>query len=163
MDSPGAAAAGVATPARISAVARTPTTPAAPRTVPSNTSDGTVTAPGADLRSALVQLNGDPLSTSPRTRPAQGKKIDFSSEAVRSERARLSALRNDFKAWLRANAPTASVTSEYDISLNAVAVKLGSESLSTIARAPQVRTAQYQFRYQPVADDPNLSLITAVT
>src|SRR6266511_1891892 len=132
------------------------------RTVPSNTSDGTVTAPGADLRSALVQLNGDPLSTSPRTRPAQGKKIDFSSEAVRSERARLSALRNDFKAWLRANAPTASVTSEYDISLNAVAVKLGSESLSTIARAPQVRTAQYQFRYQPVADDPDLSLIIAV-
>jgi len=132
------------------------------RTVPSNTSDGTVTAPGADLRSALVQLNGDPLSTSPRTRPAQGKKIDFSSEAVRSERARLSALRNDFKAWLRANAPTASVTSEYDISLNAVAVKLGSESLSTIARAPQVRTAQYQFRYQPVADDPDLSLISAV-
>src|SRR6266511_4002548 len=111
------------------------------RTVPSNTSDGTVTAPGADLRSALVQLNGDPLSTSPRTRPAQ---------------------RNDFKAWLRANAPTASVTSEYDISLNAVAVKLGSESLSTIARAPQVRTAQYQFRYQPVADDPDLSLISAV-
>jgi subtilisin family serine protease len=111
---------------------------------------------------ALVQLNGDPLSTSPRTHPAQGKKIDFASNGVKSERARLSALRNDFKSWLRANAPKAQVTSEYDVSLNAVAVKLNGESLTTIQAAPQVRSAQYQSVYLPAAADPDLSLISAV-
>jgi minor extracellular serine protease Vpr len=111
---------------------------------------------------ALVQLNGDPLSTSPRTHPAQGKKIDFASNGVKSERSRLSALRNDFKSWLRTNAPKAKVTSEYDISLNAVAVQLNGESLSSIAAAPQVRTAQYQSVYHPLDADPDLSLIHAV-
>ena len=33
-------------------------------------------------------------------------------------------MRNDYKAWLRANAPQAKVTGEFDISLNAVAVQL---------------------------------------
>ena len=56
-----------------------------------------------DTSSALVQLNGDPLSTYVRTKPAQGKKIDFNGNAVKSYRAQLSALRNDYKAWLRAN------------------------------------------------------------
>jgi minor extracellular serine protease Vpr len=128
----------------------------------SNTSDGPQPATGVDTGSALVRLIGDPLSTSTRTRPAQGKKIDFNSTAVRSERARLSALRNDFKSWLRANAPNAKVTSEYDISLNAVAVKLNGESLSTVASAPQVVQATYQSTYRPLAADPDLALINAV-
>jgi minor extracellular serine protease Vpr len=77
-------------------------------------------APTVDTSSAIVQLNGDPLSTYVKTKPA--KKIDFSSSTVKSYRAQLSALRNDFKRWLRANAPAAKVTGEFDISLNAVAV-----------------------------------------
>jgi hypothetical protein len=32
-----------------------------------------------DTSSALVQLDGDPLSTSVKTKPAHGKKIDFSN------------------------------------------------------------------------------------
>lgn len=116
-----------------------------------------------DRSAAIVQLAGDPLATAVRTRPAQGKKIDFSSQGVKSERARLSALRNDFKQWLRANAPKAKVTSEYDISLNAVAVKLNGESLTKIASAPRARSAQYQGLYSKLADDlsvdPDLALI----
>jgi minor extracellular serine protease Vpr len=127
-----------------------------------NNADAPPTTSSVDNSVALVQLNGDPLSTSPRTHPAQGKKIDFASNGVKSERARLSALRNDFKSWLRANAPKAQVTSEYDISVNAVAVKLNGESLSTIQAAPQVRSAQYQSVYRPAAADPDLSLISAV-
>jgi minor extracellular serine protease Vpr len=126
------------------------------------TSDATVTRPAEDTEYALVQLNGEPLATYTKTKPAQGKKIDFSSNTVKSYRAQLSALRNDFKQWLRANAPKAKVTGEFDLSLNAVAVKLNGESLSTVAAAPQALRAQYQALYYPNAlGDPDLDLIHA--
>jgi len=126
------------------------------------TSDATVSRPTQDTTSAIVQLKGDPLSTYGKTKPPAGKKIDFNSNTVKSYRAQLSALRNDFKAWLRANAPKAKVTGEYDISLNAVAVQLNGEKLATIAGAPMVQTAQYEGLYYPTAEDPDLSLISAV-
>ena len=72
---------------------------------------------------ALVQLDGEPLATYARTAPPKGKKVDFSSTTVKAYRALLSKQRNDYKAWLRANAPQARVTGEFDISLNAVAVQ----------------------------------------
>ena len=82
-------------------------------------SDLGTAGPTVDTSSAIVQLNGDPLSTYVKTKPAAGKKIDFSSSTVKSYRAQLSALRNSFKQWLRTNAPAVKVTGEYDISLNA--------------------------------------------
>jgi minor extracellular serine protease Vpr len=102
-----------------------------------------------DRSSAVVQLKGDPISTNPRTKPAHGRKIDFNSNTVRSYRAQLNAGRNEFKRWLRANAPRARVTSEYDISLNAVAVQLNGTSLATIAAAPMVQSAEYNALYHP--------------
>ena len=121
------------------------------------------TAATFDTGSAIVQLNGDPLSTYVKTKPAPGKKIDFSSNTVKSYRAQLTALRNDFKQWLRQNASDAKVTGEFDISLNAVAVQLNGTALSTIAAAPLVRRAEYQGVYTPAAHgfDPDLSLIDA--
>src|SRR5687767_12039419 len=53
---------------------------------------------------ALVQLNGDPLSTHATTKPLPGRKIDFDSNSVKSYRAKLAAVRNDLKKWLRQNA-----------------------------------------------------------
>ena len=91
-----------------------------------------------DAGYALVQLQGEPLATSVKTRPPQGKKIDFQSATVKAYRALLSAQRNDFKQWLKANAPAAKVTGEYDLSLDAVAVKLNGETLGKVASAPQV-------------------------
>ncbi len=127
-----------------------------------NATDGANAGPGVDAQYALVQLRGDPLSTAATTRPAKGKKIDFDGTAVRSVRAQLSALRNDFKQWLRANAPAAKVTGEFDVSLNAIALKLNGESLATIAAAPQVLRAEYQGIYRPVTmADPDLALIQA--
>ena len=118
---------------------------------------------GVDNGSALVRLVGDPLATSPRSKPAPGKKIDFSSTAVKSERARLSALRNDFKTWLTANAPAASVVKEYDTALNAVAVRLNGVSLAVLRTSPQVADAQFERYYTPTDDnDPDLGLISAV-
>ena len=69
--------------------------------------DGVASRPTQDNSYALVQLNGEPLATYVRTAPPKGKKVDFSSATVKSYRAQLSALRNDYKAWLRANVPQA--------------------------------------------------------
>ena len=126
-------------------------------------SDGGTTTPTIDTGSALVVLKGDPLATSEKTKPAHGKAIDFGSAAVKNYRAQLNALRNDFKQWLRTNAPSAQVTGEFDISLNAVGVKLNGTTLGTIASAPMVASAQHQAVYRPLAhDDPDLSLVHAL-
>ncbi len=105
--------------------------------------------PDVDQSSAVVQLKGDPISTNPSTKPAHGRKIDFKSQAVRSYRAQLNQKRNEFKHWLRANAGRARVTSEYDVSLNAVAVQLNGTPLATIAAAPMVQSAEYNALYHP--------------
>ena len=99
--------------------------------------------------SAIVQLKGDPISTNPSTKPPHGRKIDFNSQGVRSYRAQLNQKRNEFKHWLRANAPRARVTGEYDVSLNAVAVQLNGTPLATIAAAPMVQSAEYNALYHP--------------
>jgi minor extracellular serine protease Vpr len=116
---------------------------------PNANADAFIRGPDVDNTSAVVQLKGDPLSTSPRTKPPRGKKIDFNSNAVRSYRAQLNAGRNEFKRWLRTNAPTAKVTSEYDVSLNAVAVQLNGTLLATIAAAPMVQSGEYNAFYHP--------------
>ncbi len=116
---------------------------------PNASADAFNRGPDVDRSSAIVQLKGDPLSTHSVTKPAAGKKIDFKSNAVRSYRAQLSAGRNEFKRWLRANAPRARVTSEYDISLNAVAVQLNGTPLATIAAAPMAERAEYNSLYHP--------------
>src|SRR5439155_6055641 len=105
--------------------------------------------PDVDRSSAIVQLKGDPVSTHSATKPAAGKKIDFKNNTVRSYRAQLSAGRNEFRRWLRANAPMARITGEYDISLNAVAVELNGTPLPTIAAAPMVERAEYNALYHP--------------
>ena len=124
--------------------------------------DGT-SAATIDTASAIVALNGDPLATYVKTKPAPGKKIDFSSNQVKSYRAQLNALRNDFKQWLRKNASDAQVTGEFDITLNAVAVQLNGTALSMLQAAPMVERAEYQGLYSPAEHgfDPDLTLFDA--
>lgn len=111
--------------------------------------DNFTRGPGADTTSAIVQLRGNPVSTNSGTQPAPGKKINFKSTAVKSYRAQLAAERNSFRQWLRANAPNVVITSQYDISLNAVAVQLNGTPLATIASAPMVQQVQYNALYHP--------------
>ena len=125
------------------------------------TTDGDPVRATQDTGYALVQLSGEPLATYARTKPAKGKKIDFTSTTVRAYRAQLSKLRNDYKAWLRATVPGASVTGEFDISLNAVAVKLGGATLAQVSATAMVTSAQYQGLYYPSIVDPDLALIKA--
>jgi subtilisin family serine protease len=117
-----------------------------------------------DTGYALVQLAGDPLATATKTRPPAGKKIDFDASSVKAYRAHLSALRNDYKRWLRANAPQVRVTGEFDLSLNAVAVKLNGATLEQVSATPLVTAAQYEGLYYPnpaSPTDPDLALISA--
>src|SRR2546427_13173933 len=60
--------------------------------------DAASTQATQDTSPALVQLSGDPLSTSVRTKPAQGKKIDFKGHRVKSYRGQLRAARHEHKA-----------------------------------------------------------------
>lgn len=125
-------------------------------------SDAKKNRPLVDNGSVLVQLKGEPLSTYVKTKPAQGKKIDLNGSTTKSYRAQLSALRNDLKQWLQANAPKAKVTGEFDISLNAVAVQLNGESKTQVEKAPQAARVEYQGIYYPNVDDPDLGLIRAI-
>ena len=120
---------------------------------PNANADSFVQGPAIDTSSAVVQLKGDPLSTSSATKPAAGRKIDFTSSAVTSYRAQLSAGRSDFRKWLQANAPSATITSEYDIVFNGVAVELNGTSLTTIAAAPMVERAAYSVLYHPTLSE----------
>jgi minor extracellular serine protease Vpr len=121
--------------------------------------------PTVDQTSVIVQLTRDPLSTHRATRPAQGRKIDFNSNAVKSYRAQLSAERNEFKRWLQTHARSAKITGQYDISLNAVAVQLNGTPKATIEQAPQATRVEYQGIYYPTQceePDPDLALIHAI-
>jgi len=118
-------------------------------TRPNVNADAFKPGPDVDRSSAIVQLKGDPISVHSATKPVAGRKIDFSSNTVRSVRAQLAAARNEFKRWLRANAPRARITSEYDVSLNAVAVELNGTALETITAAPMVERTDYNALYHP--------------
>lgn len=124
--------------------------------------DGAVTSRvTVDKGYALVQLAGAPLSTYAKTKPAPGKKIDFSSANVKSYKAHLAAVRNQFKQWLHTAAPKAQVVKGYDLSLNAVAVKLNGTALATIAKSSLVVRAEYEGLYYPTSD-PDLAAISAI-
>src|SRR5437588_2440452 len=116
---------------------------------PNASTDNFQKGPAVDKSSVIVVLKGDPMSKNSSTKPAPGKKIDFNSDKVKSYRAQLSAQRNDFKQWIHTYAPNAKVTSQYDISLNAVAVQLNGTSLDTIKGAPMVQSVQYNALYHP--------------
>jgi minor extracellular serine protease Vpr len=128
---------------------------------PNPNADSFSKGPAVDTSSVVVQLKGDPLSTYSGTKPAHGRKIDFNSQAVKSYRAQLSAGRNDFRRWLQANAPRATITSEYDITLNGVAVELNGTPLATIAAAPMVERANYDVLYHPTLSQ-SYQIINAV-
>ena len=125
-------------------------------------SDSLASRPTVDKAYALVQLKGAPLSTYSKTKPAAGKKVDFSSATTKSYRALLSAQRNTFKKWLLTNAPKARITGSWDISLNAVSVKLNGTTLAKIQSSTLVARAEYEGLYYPTADDPDLGIIDTI-
>ena len=126
----------------------------------SASSDTANNSSGVDRTTAVVQLSLDPLTTAEKTKPAPGKKVDFDSSAVKSQRARLQAQRNAFKKWLQANAKGAKVVGEHDLAVNAVVVQLNGTSIDALRAGPNVTSVGYQGRYRPTAtqDTPYLDL-----
>src|SRR5262249_46785155 len=112
----------------------------APGLTRADSSDSTPVHPQEDATTAIVQLWGPPLSTAVKTKPAQGKKIDFSSDTVKAYRALLNSQRNAFKKWLSANAPKVNVTGKFDISLNAVSVTLNGTHLTALRKCSLVKS-----------------------
>lgn len=113
-----------------------------------------------DASSAIVELTGAPLAS---LNYGRSKRIDLKGAKAKSARAQLVAIRNDFKQWLRTNAPKARVTSEYDVALNAVSVDLNGTDIATLRTAPGVVAATLQMNYEMLdMADPDLSLINAL-
>ena len=122
--------------------------------------DGRNASPDTDTTSALVILRGAPLATAPGTRNAKGR-VDSNRPETRNARAALAAQRNDFTQWVRANAPRAQVTGEFDLALQAVGVELNGTPLSVLRNYSGTVDAQYETRYTPTstAGDPDLPLV----
>lgn len=124
--------------------------------------DSNTLGPRVDRAYALVQLRGEPLSTYVKTKPPQGKKVDFNSSTVKSYKAHLASERNAFKSWMHNNGLAARVTGQYDLALNAVAVKLNGTTLAQLRAGPMVLHVEYEALYYPTTDDPDLAIISAV-
>ncbi len=125
-------------------------------------SDAPAASTAVDTSRVIVQLTRAPLSTSSKVNRGADKKVSLSGSKTKSERALLAKDRNALAAWLKANAPKATITGQYDIALNAVAVKLNGTSIDTLRAAPGVTSVGYQQTYRPLAhEDPDLALIDA--
>lgn len=120
---------------------------------------------GAASADVIVQLTGTPLAANTTLNRGQTKRVDLGSANTRSARAQLAAIRNTFKQWLNKSAPAAKITSEFDISLNAVGVALNGASIDLVRTGPGVVSVEYQQTYTPLIAapvDPDLALIDAV-
>lgn len=123
-------------------------------------SDAATAATGVDTSSAIVQLSGPPLSASTAVDRHPNKQVDQAGQRTQNARAALAQERKALRAWLRKNAPKAKVTGEYDLALNAVAVRLNGTSVDTLRSAPGVASAGYQSTYTTTAhEDPDLARI----
>ncbi|HZZ85608.1 MAG TPA: S8 family serine peptidase [Anaeromyxobacteraceae bacterium] len=84
-----------------------------------------------------------------RTRPGQAKKLDLSSVPVANYRAYLAARRSDLKQWLQRNGFKGAVVHEYDLVVNALAVRLDGKGIDALRAAPGVASVEYSALYHP--------------
>ena len=125
-------------------------------------------APGAssqrttDKSKALVQLSEQAVLVAARSSKGADGKVNLSSREARQQRAAVADEQAAFRSWLRDNAPDARIVGGHDLAVNAVTVRLRGTSLETLRGAPQVRSAQFESVYYPLAhEDPDLDLIDA--
>ena len=88
----------------------------------------------------------------PATEPANGHKLDTSSAAVNKYRGLLGMEHANFKAWLHSNNPAMQVVSDYDLTLNGVAVALNGQSWNSLANGPDVVRVTPDWIYYPSMD-----------
>lgn len=130
---------------------------------PRAASDAPSTHGSVDRGSVIVQLTGAPLSTSTKVNRGQNKQVLLTGAKTKNERAALAKQRSQLRSWLKKNAPKATITGEYDIALNGVAVRLNGTSIDTLRSAPGVKAVAYENTYTRAAhEDPDLALIDAM-
>jgi hypothetical protein len=107
-----------------------------------------------DTGSVLVQLSQEPLATSTAAARSGNDRVDFNNSQTRNARADLAKQRNELRQWLKKNAPAAKITGEYDVALNAVAIRLNGTPVSVLRQAPGVVAVEYQGLFTPTEEDP---------
>lgn len=115
-----------------------------------------------DTGSVLVQLSQEPLATSTAAARSGNDRVDFNNSQTRNARADLAKQRNELRQWLKKNAPAAKITGEYDVALNAVAIRLNGTPVSVLRQAPGVVAVEYQGLFTPTEEDPDLARISAL-
>jgi minor extracellular serine protease Vpr len=96
-----------------------------------------------------------------KTKPGQAKKLDLAATPVKNYRAYLAQQRNALKQWLQQNGYKGAVVHEYDLTVNALAVRLAAgQTADAIAAAPGVAHVEYSTTFVPSMSQ-SLGLINA--
>jgi minor extracellular serine protease Vpr len=97
----------------------------------------------------FVELSSVATGKAPGLSRDRRGKLNLQATDVRNYRANLAQERKALKDWARTNAPRAAVAREYDLVLNAVAVKLNGTRRDTFATGPGVTRVAESTLYQP--------------
>ena len=123
---------------------------AAPRT----SADAVASSKVFDKTTAIVTFKALPISTYDgrikgydKTRPSKGK-LNPNSAASKKYLGYLKQQHSDFQKWLQRNVPSAKITSEYFVTLNAVAVKLNGVAKGKLANSDLVKSVEFVTLYQ---------------
>ena len=122
-------------------------------------SDSNASSAVLDTSSAIVVFRQQPIAAYDgrlagyaKTRPGNGK-VDPNSAASNAYRGLLQTGHAAFAAWLRTNAPSARVTSEFYTVLNGAAVELNGVPIALLRNNPDVESVEYNALYQPVMSE----------
>jgi minor extracellular serine protease Vpr len=117
--------------------------------------DATASTKALDTRSAIVVLKQQPVANYDghvqgyeKTRVSSGK-LNPNSAAAKKYVGYLKNEHSAFAKWLQTNVPSAKVTSQYFVTLNAVAVKLNGAAIGKLANNTDVVSVEYNALYQP--------------
>ncbi|PRX40707.1 peptidase inhibitor I9 [Planifilum fimeticola] len=83
------------------------------------------------------------------TQPEEGEKLNVQSAATRSYAEHLAEERQDYKEWMKKNAPKAKVVTEYQLTLNGLAVKADKATAKKLAEGPGVKKVVKSISYRP--------------
>jgi minor extracellular serine protease Vpr len=117
--------------------------------------DATASTAVLDTRSAIVVLKQQPVATYDghvagytKTRISSGK-LNPNSAAAKKYVGYLKTEHSAFAKWLQTNVPSAKITSQYFVTLNAVAVKLNGAAIGKLRNNADVLAVEYNALYHP--------------
>jgi minor extracellular serine protease Vpr len=126
---------------------------------PSGSTDAAASSKVFDKRSAIVIFKALPVATYDgrirgyeKTSPSQGK-LNPNSAAAKKYVGYLKQQHSAFQKWLQRNVPSAKITSEYFVALNAVAVKLNGAAIGKLAKSDVVQSVEYVTLYHPLMSE----------